>query len=485
MTREEIKAIYDLGPEAVIDLVERLFRLIEEQQRELAKLKERVKELEDRLALNSRNSSQPPSSDRFVKKTQSLRQSSGKTTGAQQGHPGRTLSFVDTPDRVMVHDPQQCSRCGGPLSGAWSELGPERRQVFDLPPVKLEVTEHRVSVKECPQCHEKTGGAFPASVPSGASYGAGVRSVVLYLNKQHFIPSGRTCEIVEDLFGQPVSEGTLATALDECAQALAEMEAVIKRAMAQARVGHFDETGMYVEGKRGWLHSASTQHWTHYGYHQKRGSEATQAIGILPAFTGRACHDGWSAYMTYPCQHALCNAHHLRELTFLQEQQQKPWAGEMKALLLEIKTAVDDAKRHGQTALPGQTQAAFSRRYDEIVSREVEADASESVPERGKRGRRKQSKSKNLLDRLSRYKEETLCFMTDFAVPFDNNLAERDLRMMKVQQKVSGCFRTQQGAKDFCRIRSYLSTMKKQGHNLLDALRSVFAGTPLVPASPG
>jgi len=295
MTREQIKAIYDLGPEAVIELVE---RLIEEQQRELARLNERVKELEDRLALNSRNSSQPPSSDRFVKKTQSLRQRSGKKPGGQAGHPGRTLGFVDTPDRVLVHDPVTCARCGGPLAEARAGLSPERRQVFDLPPLKLEVTEHRVSEKECRQCQQTTRGAFPESVPSGASYGAGVRSFVLYLNHYHFIPSRRSCELFEDLFGQPLSEATLQSASECGAEALAEIEIVIKQAIVSAGVGHFDETGMYVEGRRGWLHVASTEQWTHYGYHQKRGSQATQEIGILPKFTGRACHDGLSAYMT-------------------------------------------------------------------------------------------------------------------------------------------------------------------------------------------
>jgi transposase len=485
MTREQIKAIYDLGPEAVIDLVERLFRLIEEQQREQARLKERVKELEDRLALNSRNSSQPPSSDRFVKETPSRRQPSGKKAGGQKGHQGSTLTYVDRPDRVMVHDPVQCVSCGGPLSGADSTPLPERRQVFDLPPLKLWVTEHRVSVKQCPQCQQTTVGVFPDSVPTGTSYGAGVKSLVVYLNQQHFIPSRRSCEIIEDLFGQPLWEGTLQSAIEGGALKLAEIEEVIKEAIVAAPVGYFDETGMSVEGKRGWLHVASTEAWTHYGYHPKRGSEARQAIGILPAFRGRACHDGWRAYLTYDCQHALCNAHHLRELTFLHEPPPPPWAGQMKELLLEIKREVDQANGHGQTALAENRPAAFSERYDEILRVGFEAEAALPVLESDKRGRKKQSKSKNRLDRLSRYKEETLCFMNDFAVPFDNNLAERDLRMMKVQQKVSGCFRTEPGAKAFCRIRSYLSTMKKQGHNLLDALTSVFAGTPLVPASPG
>ncbi|MBA3439904.1 MAG: IS66 family transposase [Pyrinomonadaceae bacterium] len=485
MKREEIKAIYDLGPDAVFDLVERLFRLIEEQQLELATLKARVKELEDRLATNSRNSSKPPSSDSFGKKTKSLRQPGSKKSGAQTGHLGSALSYVETPDRLVIHDPVRCATCGCSLGEVASSVCPERRQVFDVPPLKLEVTEHRVSRKECPQCDHQNVGTFPAAVPTGASYGEGVRSLALYLNKEHFIPSLRTCAIFEALFKQPLAEGTLATAVEFCALELGEIEEVIKEAVVQARVGHFDETGMPVAGKRGWLHSASTAHWTHYAYHEKRGSAATEEIGILPQFSGRACHDGFQAYMKYGCPHSLCNAHHLRELTFLDEQLGREWAHEMKALLLEIKQGVDEAKLRGQSELPGQRRAAFAQRYEEVLSKGFAAEAKEPAPESGKRGRKKQSKAKNLLDRLRKYKEETLCFMKDFAVPFDNNLAERDLRMMKVQQKVSGCFRTAQGARDFCRIRSYISTMKKQGHNVLEALRSVFAGTPLVPASPG
>ena len=198
--------------------------VIEDQQREQARLKEWVEELEGRLALNSGNSNQPPSSDRFAKKTQSLRRPSGKPSGAQKEYSGRTLSFVTTPDWVMVHDPQQCWQCGSGLGAAAPTLSPERRQVFDLPPLRLEVTEHRVSVKDCPQCREKTVGAFPENVPSGASYGVGVRSLVLYWDKQHFIPSWRTCEIVQNLFGQPVSEGTLAAALHECTEGLAGLK---------------------------------------------------------------------------------------------------------------------------------------------------------------------------------------------------------------------------------------------------------------------
>lgn len=492
MKRDEIKAIYDLGLNAIIDLVEGLFHLIEEQQRviqqqqaEIGSLTARVKELEDRLATNSRNSSKPPSSDGFTKQTRSLRQPSSKKSGAQTGHQGKTLSYVDTPNSQLIHHPVQCTTCGGSLLEATAQLCQERRQVFELPVLRLQVIEHKVSLKQCPDCHRQNLGSFPQDVPTGVSYGAGVKSLLLYLHKQHFIPSQRTCEIFASLFHQPLAQGTLQAAGEFCAQELQEIEEVIKEGIAQAQVAHFDETGMYVEKQRGWLHTASTEKLTHYAYHQKRGCVATQEIGILPQFQGRACHDGLRVYMKYTCQHALCNAHHLRELLFVDEQLGREWGKEMKELLLEIKSAVEEAKEQGKVELASDEQADFVRRYEAILSRGLFAEAQEPPLKSGKRGCQKQSKAKNLLDRLSKYQEETLAFMKDFAVPFDNNLAERDLRMMKVQQKVSGCFRTKQGAQDFCRIRSYLSTMKKQGHNILEVLRSVFAGTPLVPTLPG
>lgn len=492
LKRDEIKAIYDLGPDAIIDLVERLFHLIEQQQTviqqqqtEIGSLTARVKELEDRLATNSRNSSKPPSSDGFSKQTRSLRQASSRKSGAQTGHKGKTLALLDTPDCQLIHHPVQCSRCGSSLLDATAQLCPERRQVFDLPPLRLQVIEHKVSLKQCPDCDQQNLGSFPQSVPSAASYGAGVKSLLVYLHKQHFIPSQRSCEIFANLFAQPLAQGTLQAAGEFCAEELQEIEELIKEGVRQAEVAHFDETGMYVEEQRGWLHTASTLQLTHYAYHQKRGCEATQEIGILPEFGGRACHDGLPSYMKYACSHALCNAHHLRELIFVDEQLGREWGKQMKELLLEIKGAVDEAKEQGEGELSPLKQADFIRRYQAILSGGLVVEAQEPQLPSGKRGRRKQSKAKNLLERLSRYEEETLAFMKDFAVPFDNNLAERDLRMMKVQQKVSGCFRSPQGARDFCRIRSYLSTMRKQGHNVLEALRSVFDGTPLVPSLPG
>lgn len=478
LPHEEIRAVYDQGPAAVIALIEPLCA-------QIAALTARVKELEDRLATDSRNSSKPPSSDSFTKQTRSLRQPSGRKTGGQPGHPGTTLHQVAVPDQMHVHAPEQCMACGASLADVVGQPDPQRRQVFDLPPLKLEVTEHRVVLKECAVCGQRNRGTFPEGVACGASYGAGVKSVLTYLNQAHLLPSARSCEIVADLFGQPLSEGLLEAAVNECTAALEETETSIKQGLARAEVVNFDETGMYVEGKRIWLHSASTPQLTHYACHDQRGATATQAIGILPTFGGRAIHDGFSAYWQYACAHGLCNAHHLRELLFAQEQGQRTWAGQMKALLLDIKGAVDIAKTHAQRAVASTQIADYEQRYLAIVQAGLEEEHHDPPPPSGQRGRKKQHKSKNLLDRLVNYQAETLAFMKDFAVPFDNNLAERDLRMMKVKQKISGCFRTTTGAHAFCRIRSYISTMKKQGHNVITALQSVFSGTPLVPDVPG
>jgi transposase len=478
LTREEIGAVYDQGPEAVIALVEQLCA-------QSAELGARVKELEDRLATTSRNSSKPPSSDGPAKQRRSLRQPATKKSGGQPGHPGTTLKQVAEPDQVLTHAPQQCASCGRVLTEVAGRLAEERRQVFELPPLKLVVTEHRVILKECPHCGRENIGVFPDGVTCGVSYGSGVKGLLVSLNQEHLVPSERSCQIFADWFGQPVSEGTLAAAVNLCAQGLAETEACIKQGVIDSEVAHFDETGMEVEGKRGWLHTASTPQLTHYAYHPKRGSTATEDIGILPEFGGRALHDAFSAYWQYDCEHGLCNAHHLRELTFVHEQMPRAWAGEMKQVLLDIKPAVDTAKAQTQTRLENDAIKEYEQRYAGVLQAGTEEENNHPPPATGRRGRKKQNKSKNLLDRLEKYQTETLAFMYDFAVPFDNNLAERDLRMMKVKQKLSGCFRTTPGARAFCRIRSYISTMKKQGHNVSAALKSVFLGTPQLPAVAG
>lgn len=475
---------YKAGQEAVIELVSISCKTIEQMKSEITALKSRITELENQLATNSRNSSRPPSSDGFGRQTRSLRQPSDKKPGGQPGHEGTTLKQVDMPNEQLTHDPKQCSSCGAALDDVAGRLDTERRQVFELPPLKLVVTEHRVSIKECQYCGKQNRGAFPEGVACGTSYGAEVKSLLTYFNQGHLIPFNRSCQIFTDLFEQPISEGTLHGAVNSCASELTEIETHIKQGIINSAVANFDETGMYVEDKRGWLHSASTPTLTHYAYHEKRGDRATKEIGILPEFRGLAIHDGFSSYWQYLCTHGLCNAHHLREMIFLYEQMQRGWAFDMKQLLLKIKGVVDTAKEQ-QIELTIEQFTHYEQCYKTILQAGLEEEKKYTPPVSGKRGQKKQSKSKNLLDRLGKYEEETLAFMKDFAVPFDNNLAERDLRMMKVKQKISGCFRTSVGAKAFCRIRSYISTMKKQGHNVITSLSSIFSGNPLIPEVPG
>ena len=472
MTRDEIKAIYDAGPEPVITLVLSLIEQVEQ-------LTARVAELEARLATNSRNSNQPPSSDSPSKPLKPTRQPSGRKPGGQTGHPGTTLRPSPQPDRLQFHSPPNCLHCQQPLVAVAGGQAPEARQVFDLPAFKLEVTEHRLVNKICPHCAWVNDARFPADIPPGVSYGANLKALAVYLVNYHLLPWQRACELIGDLVGQPIAEGTLAAAINQCAARLEPSEQEIKQALVQAAVGHFDETGISVAGRNTWLHVASTPELTHYAIHSKRGSQATDEIGILPDFQGRAMHDGWPAYFTYACEHALCNAHHLRELTFVHEQLKQQWAGEMIKLLVEIKQQVEQAAEGGARQLPAAKQAEFEQAYDRLLAAGLNLPENQPPLPTGNRGRKKQSKAKNLLDRLSKRKPETLAFLSDFRVPFDNNLAERDLRMIKVQQKVSGCFRSSNGANAFCRIRGYISSVKKQGRHVLSALKSIFVGQPL------
>ena len=489
LTPDAILAVYQRGPTAVIELVLQLQDEVAAQAAQLAAQQElltalsaRLKALEDQRAPDSHNSSKPPSTDRTPPKPKRLRQRSGKPPGGQPGHPGKTLELVDTPDQIITYTPAQCAACGTALAEVVA-TGYDRRQVVDLPPLTLAVVEHRAESKPCPTCQQPTMAPFPAAVPQRVQYGPRIKAVGVYLRHYQLLPSARTAELLHDLFGGTLGEGTLHAALQTAHTGLAATETQIKTALQAAAVAHFDETGLDVAGKRQWLHVSSTTTLTHYSCHAKRGTGATDAIGILPAFTGRAVHDAWSAYWTYACAHALCNAHHLRELTFLEEQHAQRWARDLRHLLSEIYTAVLRAKADGAARLPAAATTAFATRYGEVIAAGRVANPpprAERPP--GQRGRRKQSKAQNLLDRLETRQAAVLAFMYDFAVPFDNNQAERDIRMVKVQQKIAGGFRTVEGARMFCRIRGYISTMRKQGQHVLTALESVFTGKPLAPA---
>ncbi len=452
----------------------------------LSTLAARMQALEDQQAKNSRNSSKPPSSDGLKKsRERSLRQPSDKKAGAQAGHPGRTLDMVDQPDHYQVHRVCECPHCHTDLS-AMEAATYARRQVFDLPPVRIEVTEHQAEIKTCPQCQTVTQAEFPLDVTQPPQYGAILQGQMVYFNQYHHIPVERTAEIFWDLYGQAVGDGTIVHASAVLAERVQPVNAAVKTHLQNtAETVHVDESGLRVEGRLQWVHVASTERVTYLDVDTHRGGKAHQAIGILAHRNGRVMHDDYASYFKYPdAQHATCNAHHLRDLVFLHERYEQAWAEEMVRLLLEIKDSVTIARAAGQTALSPEQLTHFETRYQTVLSAGYTANPPPVVePNAPKaRGKPKQSPACNLLERLDKHRSAVLAFMYDFNVPFDNNLAERDLRMVKLKQKVSGCFRTTTGAKTFCTIRSYISTARKNGQNILEALRLAFVGTPFRPA---
>lgn len=480
ISRDEIRAVYRAGEDAVIVLVEKLLDGLEE----VAALKARVAALEAQVGKNSGNSSAPPSSEGLKRtKKWSLRGKSGKASGGQAGHDGKTLKAVSDPTAVEVHTVTMCAGCSADLSAVASSAVVER-QVFDLPEVRLRVTAHQAEHKMCPQCGRMNRAAFPSGVTQPVQYGPRFRAHLAYLHSGQFIPLARTAELVEGLYGQPVSQATILSAVAEAAERVAPVgEAVRRYLVSTPEVVHCDETGVRVESKLHWLHSAGTAHATLYTVHPKRGTDGIAALGVLPARRGWVVHDGWKPYARYPlARHALCNAHHLRELTGLVEQHAQTWAARMRHWLVHAKQLVDRARAAGQHTLHPEQHHFLTRAFHQLLDQaaeEIALSPPKTSPPR--RGRPSASPAANLLRRLRDGQAEVLAFLHDFAVPFDNNLAERDVRMCKVQQKISGTFRSAHGAHAFCAIRGYLSTARKNGLTALHALASAFAGTPFYP----
>lgn len=438
------------------------------------------------LLKNSQNSSRPPSTDPH-KRTKSLREQSGKKVGGQPGHRGTTLGLVVKPDRFVIHAPEACSLCGSDLRGS-DVTGTERRQVHDLPPQKMEVTEHQVQTKVCSRCETKNKAQFPRGVNAPVQYGQRVRSVGAYLIGYQLLPYDRCAEAMSDLFGCHLSPGTLATLLKQCAGELVEPLMLIKEGLGESAVLGVDETNLRVSKRQDWVHVSATDQLTLLVHAKRRGTPAIESIGLLPRYEGVVVHDGFSAYEQYrQCRHAQCNAHILRELNYVIETSKPQWAMEMKMLLLEIKVAVEKARERGRKKLGPRWQAEFLRKYEE----NIEAAKHLYGTLQRKKGRAKKPQAaesviraaaRKLACRLDAKREEILRFMQDFSVPFDNNQSERDLRMLKVKQKISGCFRTDKGAEEWCHLRSYISTMKKQGEGVMETIKSVFARSSLMPA---
>ena len=469
-SEQELRAVIEaLSESAKVDLIIQLMA-------QVAQLTARVAELEARLGMNSANSSKPPSSDGYSKPNpKSLREKSGRRPGGQKGHVGTNLQQVSEPDAVEVHWPE-CCVCGCCLDGVAMDHV-ERRQVFELPEKLLRVTEHRIVAKKRPQCGRVIRAAAPPETSGPVQYGPRFRAVLVYLRDYQLLPYKRLTELCRDLLGAGVCKRTVETAEKQMYEALAPFEQTVRARLLDEAVLHADETGMRVDGKLQWIHSLSARALTLYQAHPKRGSEAIEANGVIPAFKGVLVHDCWGPYFRYGGEHALCGAHLLRELLGVCENEGHGWAYELSVLLemMSKTTAARDA-----TPLSPELVDWFERMYDDILARGKQGLAPpEKTP--GKRGRVKKSKPANLHERLQTHRNAVLRCLRGPVVPFTNNLAERDIRMVKLRQKTSGCARTFTGAETFARIRSYISTSLKQGQNLFQNIVDAVAANPWIP----
>nr|WP_292348441.1 IS66 family transposase [Methanoregula sp. PtaB.Bin085] len=413
------------------------------------------------------------------RRVQSPRKKGERPPGGQLGHKGQTLEMVENPDEIAFHRVQVCQGCRTSLVDE-DPVKIERRQVHDTE-FRIRVTEHRAEHKRCPECGMMNRGEFPSDVQFPVQYGPNLKALMVYLCVYQLVPYDRIREMFSDIFGRSLSTGTLVNAVQESYRNLAGVEERIRDLLKDSKVIHVDETGMRVTGIRQWLHVASTDFLTWYGHHKKRGKRATDDMQILPRFKGTMVHDFRASYFRYPSRHAICNAHLLRELNGISENYQHTWSLDLHDLILEIKHQVD-AARANSCSLSSSTIADFEARYVRILESGLNEISSEEIPDSPtKRGRKKQSKARNLLDRCRKFPPEVLAFMHNLSIPFTNNLAERDIRMAKVQQKISGTFRSENGASAFCRIRGYISTTRKNNKPVLDSLIGAFRGTPFIP----
>ena len=456
-----------------------------------AVLLERIKALEARLALNSTNSSRPPSSDGLRKPApKSLRVAGLRPTGGQKGHSGNTLSQSSHIDQIIEHRPdKRCDACQMVLADHQMLEIADKRQVIELPALKALVIEHRQMRAVC-TCGASHLGQFPEGIRAPVQYGGSVKALTVHLNQYHLLPLQRTSQVMQDAFGVSLSEASIQSFNQQAALSLAPTVAAIGRAVQSAAIVHADESGIRVAGKLNWLHCAVTSTLSWLAWHPKRGMVAFEALGVLPGVRGTLVHDGLQGYKRLDCLHSLCNAHHLRELVFVHEYcDQKIWDGwarEMIDLLIQAKREVAEVAQTGSLLRP-ERQAWYDAQWEGLLRRgeQINPEAEREGAPTGKRGKLGQSTAFNLLKRLRTYRGDVWRFMTDKDVPFTNNLAEQALRMSKVKQKISGGFRTTHGASTFFTIRSYLATMHKQQANILDCLVSTFNGKPTQPCLAG
>jgi transposase len=459
--------------EQLVALVAEQAAALSEQAATIARLEGRVAELERQLGRNSRNSSTPPSKDPLDAPSRSLRRKAGRKPGKQPGAPGSALRLVEDPDEVVEHRPSACRGCGAGLRRA-AEAGVTRRQVHDIPQVSVRVTEHRLHRRRCP-CGCITTAEAPAGVNAPVTYGPNLRALAVYLVVFQHVPVERTALLIADVTGAAVSTGWVSGVIASTAEDLVEVEAMIRTLITLAHVLHADETSTSIAGDTWWLHVASTTNLTAYHLDRSRGRPAVKAFGILPDYTGIAVHDALSVYDAYPgATHALCGAHLARELTAAaQTNPGQAWPGAALHALFGLNNAAHAARERGLTAIPRKDVEPLLRAWRNAVL--VGLAAHPRAPGR------KQSKTRNLLQRLRRREHEVLHFARDLSVPFTNNQAERDLRPAKTQLKISGCHRSETGARAWLRIRSYISTARKNKINVLHALRDAITGNPWQP----
>lgn len=452
--------------------------LLEQQTARIAELEAKVVELERRVGRNPRNSSMPPSAEGLSKPpaNRAERGKAKRRPGKQPGDEGHHLAQVSDPDEVVTHRPRRCRGCEGDLSQA-EIVSLERRQVFEVPPTRAHVTEHQLLKLRC-SCGAETKAPAPPEATAPACYGPGVRALAVYLSVYQHVPYDRLAEIFADVLSMPVSVGAIKAMVAEAGGGLGLFLDVVTELLKDAPAVHFDETGGRVEGSLHWVHVASTSLYTLLVCHKRRGTVAMDDMGVIAKMAGVAVHDGWKPYRAYEVVHALCNAHHLRELTGVFERFDQDWADEMIGLLFDAKEAVERAVAKGRTSLDATTLHSIRVRYGKLVAK---GWAVNENPIKAAAGRWYQNTAVNLLDRLDADRDDVLRFTVDFRVPFDNNQGERDIRMVKLQQKISGSWRTKAGADHFCAIRSYVSTMKKNGYSVLDGLRDLFEGKVWLP----
>lgn len=478
MTKDEMNRQLLEQVHSLTATVDSLNATISAQTQLIAQLNQTIQELKEQLNKNSKNSSKPPSSDGLKKPApKSLRKSSGKKAGGQDGHQGTHLAVISDPDEVVKHMPSACEDCPHYKMCKGTACVAEKRHVIDAV-VTVHVKEHQLL--EIPICmlHGDTRkGAFPANVKAAVQYGENLQALAVALNTVGAVSVQRTHEILSGVFNIPIATGTISNMVKRCADSVSETVNKIKQKITGSGLGHFDETGTRVDKKLWWVHDASNCEYTYLDISPKRGHLGMEQCGVLPSFHGIAMHDCWASYWNYEdCRHAVCCAHLLRELTgVIENHPGQKWASAFINLLLEMKKAKDKAVEAGKESLSREHCHKFDEQYNELIRQAREKNPFPADTEK-KRGRKKKGKILALVERLEKYKASVCLFIHNFNVPFDNNQAERDIRMIKVKTKVSGCFRSEDGARDYLKIMSYVGTAHKQGHNAYDAIRKAFSG---------